>query len=90
MIKTPVKFQKDQSKTVEVALTKYLLQTLNHAPYITLHAPWKAEYHVPSPFFEKIGDNNVYLCNPQFYYIKVAFKGGSTLHRHVFMMFSSP
>ena len=51
MIKTHVKFQKDQSKTVGgVALTKYLLQTRNHAPQ-------KAKYHVPSVFFEKAGDN---------------------------------
>ena len=51
MIKTPVKFQKDRSKTVGgVALTRFLLQTRNHAP-------WKAEYYVPSLFFEKAGDN---------------------------------
>ena len=37
MIKTPVKFQKDWSKTVGVALTRYLLQTWNHAPRITHH-----------------------------------------------------
>ena len=29
--------------------------------------------------------NNVYPCKPQFYYIKVGFKG-STLYRHVFVM----
>ena len=52
MIKTPVKFQKDRSKTVGgVALTRYLLQTRNHAPRITHHAPRKAEYYVPSLFF---------------------------------------
>ena len=29
--------------------------------------------------------NNVYPCEPQFYYIKVGFKG-SKLYRHVFVM----
>ena len=29
--------------------------------------------------------NNLYPCKPQFYYIKVGFKG-STLYRHVFLM----
>ena len=53
MIKTPVKFQKDQSKTVGgVALTRYLLKTRNHAPR-------KAEYYVLSLFFEKVGDNKI-------------------------------
>ena len=51
MMKTPVKFQKDRSKTVEAALTRYLLQTQNHAS-------WKAKYHVHSLFFEKAGDKN--------------------------------
>ena len=51
MIKTPVKFQKDWSKIVAgVALTRYLLQTRNHEAR-------KAEYHVPSLFFKKAGDN---------------------------------
>ena len=36
--KTPVTFQKDWPKTVGgVALTKYLLQTRNHAPRATKH-----------------------------------------------------
>ena len=57
-IKTPVKFRKDRFKTVGgVALTKYLLQTRNHAPRTTDHGPRKAEYYVPSLFFEKAGDN---------------------------------
>ena len=30
-------------------------------------------------------ENNVYPCKPQFYHIKVGFKG-STLYRHVFVM----
>ena len=59
MIKTPVKFKKDRFETVGgVALTRYLLQIRNHAPCITLHAPRKAEYHVPSLCFEKAGDKN--------------------------------
>ena len=38
MIKTPVKFQKDRSKTVGgVALTRYLLQTRNQTPCIMHH-----------------------------------------------------
>ena len=34
---------------------------------------------------EQKSENNVYPCKPQFYYIKVGCKG-STLHRHVCMM----
>ena len=33
--------------------------------------------------------NTVYPCKPQFYYIKVGFKGGSKLYRHVFVMLCS-
>ena len=54
-MKTPVKFQKDRSKTEGgVPLTRYLLKTRNHAPRIT-----KAEYYVPSLFFEKAGNKKV-------------------------------
>ena len=50
MVKTPVKFQKDRFKTVEgVALTRYLLQTRNHAPSITHHAPCTTESQIPCP-----------------------------------------
>ena len=38
-----------------------------------------------SIFFGRNKKNNVYPCKPQFYYIKVEFKG-SKLHRHVFVM----
>ena len=39
--------------------------------------------------------NNVYTCKPQFYYIKVGFKGergggGAKLYRRAFVMFSDP
>ena len=54
MIKTPVKFQKDQLKSVGgVALTKYLLQTQNHASR-------KAENRklFPLILLRKDGDNN--------------------------------
>ena len=34
------------------------------------------EYNVPTIYvFEQNGKNNVYPCKPQFYYIKVRFKG---------------
>ena len=36
-------------------------------------------------FLSRHKKNNVYPCKPQFYYIKVGFKG-SNLYRHVFMM----
>ena len=38
-----------------------------------------------SMFLSSNKKNNVYLCKPQFYYIKVGFKG-SKLYRHVFVM----
>ena len=33
--------------------------------------------------------NNVYPCKPQFYYIKVGFKGVKIVSRYVFVMHSS-
>ena len=38
-----------------------------------------------SMFLSRNKKNNVYPCKPQFYYIKVGFKG-SKLYRHVFVM----
>ena len=38
-----------------------------------------------SMFLSKNKKNNVYPCKPQFYYIKVGFKG-SNLYRYVFVM----
>ena len=38
-----------------------------------------------SMYSGKIKNNNVYPCKPQFYYIKVGFKG-LKLYRHVFVM----
>ena len=39
-----------------------------------------------SMFRAGIKKNNVYPCKPQFYYIKVEVRGGSTFYRHVFVM----
>ena len=43
-----------------------------------------------SMFLSRNKKNNVYPCKPQFYYIKVGFKGGggggSKFYRHVFVM----
>ena len=53
ILKAPVKFQKDRTKTVGgVKGTRYLLKIQNHAPR-------KAENSVPPLFFEKAGDNNL-------------------------------
>ena len=38
-------------------------------------------------FLRRNKKNIVYPCKPEFYYIKVGFKGGSKLYRHVFLMF---
>ena len=58
ILKAPVKFQKDQTKTVGgVKGTRYLLKIRNHAPHATHHAPQKAKNSVPPLFFEKAGDN---------------------------------
>ena len=52
ILKAPVKFQKDRTKTVEgVKGTRYLLKSWYHAPQ-------KAKNSVPPLFFEKAGDNN--------------------------------
>ena len=40
-------------------------------------------------FLSRNKKNNVYPCKPQFYYIKVGFKG-STLYRYVFVMQDHP
>ena len=51
ILKIPVKFQKDQTKTVGgVKGTKYLLKIRNHAPR-------KTKNSVPPLFFKKAGDN---------------------------------
>ena len=42
-----------------------------------------------SMFLSRNKKNNVYPCKPQFYYIKVGFKG-SKLYRHVFVMQAPP
>ena len=55
MTKTSAKFQKDQQNTVGgVAHTKYLL--VGGHNHRTMESR-KAEYYVPSLFFEKAGDN---------------------------------
>ena len=62
MLKAPVKFQKDRTKTVGgVKGTRYLLKIRNHAPCATRHAPRKAENSVPPLFFEKAGDNKAHF-----------------------------
>ena len=49
MTKAHVKFQEDRHNTVGgVAHTRYLLLEVRDGP-------WKAEYYVPSLFFEKAG-----------------------------------
>ena len=41
-----------------------------------------------SVFLSRNMKNNVYPCKPQFYYIKMGFKGGgSKLYRHAFVMY---
>ena len=39
-----------------------------------------------SMFLSRNNKNNVYPCKPQFYYIKMGFKG-SKLYRYVFVMY---
>ena len=58
MIKTPVQFQKDWSKTVGgVALTRYL----NSEPGTTHHSSRTTESQIPCPltFLRKGGDTNM-------------------------------
>ena len=63
ILKTPVNFQKDRTKTVrEVKGTKYLLKIRNHAPR-------KTKNSVPPLFFEKAGDKKQNL----FIYASVAY-----------------
>ena len=59
ILKAPVKFQKDRTKTVGgVKGTRYLLKIWNQAPCATHHAPRKAKNSVPPLFFQKAGDKN--------------------------------
>ena len=46
---------------------------------------WGGSNEYPQSMFLSRNNKNVYPCKPQFYYIKVGFKG-SKLYRHVFMM----
>ena len=39
-----------------------------------------------SMFLSRNKKNNVYPCKPQFYYIKVGFKGVKIIYRYVFVM----
>ena len=60
IFKTPVKFQKDRTKTVGgVKGTKYLLKTRNHAPRTTHHVPrttpTENQKQCPSTFHRKGG-----------------------------------
>ena len=62
ILKTPVKFQKDRTKTVGgFKGTKYLLKTRNHAPRATHHAPRPTENQkqCPSTFLQKGGGQKV-------------------------------
>ena len=55
--------------------------------WYSLEPPWRGgsnEYQ-QSMFLSRNKKNNVYPCKPQFYYIKVGFKGVK-LYRHVFVM----
>ena len=66
ILKAPLKFQKDRTKTVGgVKGTRYLLKIRNqdHAPRAMCHAPRKAENSVPLLFFKKWGggDNKFYM-----------------------------
>ena len=59
-----------------------------HVDYgYSLQPPWRGSSKVyqQSMFLSKNKKNNVYPCKPQFYYIKVGFRG-SKLYRHVFVM----
>ena len=42
--------------------------------------------YLQSIFFSRNKKNNVYSCKPQFYYIKVGFKGVKIIYRYVFVM----
>ena len=82
ILKTPVKFQKDRTKTVGgVKGTKYLLKIRNHAPRATHHAsrnmhhaPRKTKNSVPPLFFEKAGDNKETTCKKYEVHFYVKFK----------------
>ena len=39
-------------------------------------------------FLSRNKKNNVYPCKPQFYYIKVGFKGVNIIYRNIFVMSS--
>ena len=63
ILKTPVKFQKDGTKTVGgVKGTKYLLKTRNHAPRTTPHGkPKTVSLHFLSPAFSKKSGGTLFL-----------------------------
>ena len=54
----------------------------------SLERPWQggSNEYPQSIFLSRDKKKNVYPCKPQFYCIKVGFKG-SKLYRHVFVMY---
>ena len=57
ILKAPVRFQKDRTKTVGgVTGTRYLQKIRNHAPRATHHTPRKAKKQCPFAFLRKAGD----------------------------------
>ena len=65
----------------------FLISVLNIDCGYLLEPPWRggSNEYPQSKFLSRNKKTNVYLCKPQFYCIRVGFKG-STLYRYVFVM----
>ena len=63
----------------------FLLTNIHYRYLLELPHRGSSNKYQQSIFLGRNKKNNVYPCKPQFYYIKVEFKG-SKLHRHVFVM----
>ena len=66
----------------------FLISAQNIDCGYSLEPPWQggSNEYPQSMVLSRNKTNNVYPCKPQFYSIKVGFKWGSKLYRHVFVM----
>ena len=80
----PSKIKKNSDKKYDI----FHISAQNIDCRYSLEPPrWGGSNEYPqSMFLSRNKKNNVYPCKPQFYYLKVGFKG-SALYRRVFVMY---
>ena len=84
-----LKILSPKNENFQIIIRIVLYFCLKHRLWYSLEPPRRggSNEYPQSMFLSRNKNMNVYPCKPQFYYIKVGFKG-STLYRYVFMMVS--